>query len=209
MLAGKEVIENREWKGVANSGEEWRLRVGRRKGYDGCMWEKLGTNSRVLIARFRRGRCGFTLIEVLVSMAIVMMVMTAVVAGVSFSVRNTRLSKDRSLAVRYAQEAVEWLRGWRNREGWQVFTDVIRADGDPRVIYCLGSLPGDLDGFVALANGGCGEGDEIEGTKFSREVEMVVEGGGDRVTVETVVSWDEGGETKQSSLRTVMTKWEN
>lgn len=171
-------------------------------------------NLQRLIFKFQRSDtfqrkvdAGFTMVEVLVAVAVVAMVMTAVVAGVSFSVRNTRYARDKSLAVRHAQESIEWIRKLRDENGWSVFSADIDADGS-QVVYCLSSLPATYAEFVLLGNAVCQSTDVLGGdTIYIRE--MRLNKTGSSLAVEVSVTWDEGGQTKEVLQRTTLRDWQN
>ena len=151
------------------------------------------------------GSGGFTIVEVLVAVAVVAMVMTAVVSGVSFSVKNTRFARDQALAVRYTQEALEWIRQVRDESGWRTFTNELGNDGNP-VSYCLMSIPATFAEFVALVNGLCQAGEVIGGTIYTRQMSLDLTGS--EATAEVSVTWDEGGQTKEVLQRSTLYDWQ-
>lgn len=168
---------------------------------------KLIGNNRTIRQSNNNSSSGFTMVEVLVAVAVVAMVMTAVVSGVSFSVKNTRYARDKSLAVRYAQESLEWVRRMRDENGWGVFYADVSADGGT-VVYCLSDLPSVYTEFANLNNSVCDANDVIGGdTIFLREMELVV--GATDIAVEVGVSWDEGGDTKEVVQRTTLRDWQD
>lgn len=150
---------------------------------------------------------GFTMVEVLVAVAVVAMVMTAVVSGVSFSIKNTRYARDKSLAIHYAQESLEWLRKQRDENGWNVFSGDLDADG-AQIVYCLPTLPDTYAGFVALTNSVCQTTDVVGGnTIYIREMTLIKNAAD--LSVEVSVTWDEGGDTKEVVQRTTLRDWQN
>jgi type II secretory pathway pseudopilin PulG len=64
---------------------------------------------------------GQTLIEVLLVTGVMALLLTALVSVMTTSIARNRLSQERSVAVRLAQEGVEWFRGERDRLGWNQF----------------------------------------------------------------------------------------
>jgi len=152
-----------------------------------------------------RGEEGFTLVEVLMAITVVVLVLTAIVSGVSFSVKNTRVSKERAEAVRRAQEAIEWIRSERNADGFKTVYDAIAADGN-HVDYCLASLPTGASGLEGLVGGHCGTSDQIDAGNLTREMHVDLSPGLIEVAVQ--VSWNEGSTTQVSTLRTQIKDWE-
>lgn len=70
----------------------------------------------------KNSRSGQSLIEVVVSMAIVVVVILALVSVTTISIRNASFSRNQSLATKYAQEAIEKVREYRDKNNWQTFT---------------------------------------------------------------------------------------
>lgn len=136
---------------------------------------------------------GQTLIEVVVVAGMVMLVLVALVSGVVMSIANNRISKDRGLATRYAQEGIEWLRGWRDKIGWQPLRDEL-ADG----VYCVNALPETVEGLQSLNPGDCGT-NVISGTELSRSLEINAAGMG-RFDYTSTISWQAGSKVQEVVL---------
>lgn len=100
---------------------------------------------------------GQSLFEVVVALAISTLVIIAVVALASNSIRNTTFSKDKTLAANYAQEATEWLRNQRDTN----IDLFITSSGTTQ--WCISSLSFSIQGK-------CPVGNTISGTNFYREV---------------------------------------
>jgi prepilin-type N-terminal cleavage/methylation domain-containing protein len=83
-----------------------------------------------VLKKFTAAQQGQSLIEVLVALGILGMVLTAVTTMINSSINNAQLSKTQSLATKYAQQAMETLRGVRNRD----YTAFRTYNGT----YCLG-----------------------------------------------------------------------
>ena len=156
-----------------------------------------------------RLNAGFTMVELLVATGVVMLVLAGIGAGVTFSVRNTTFSKEKTLSVRYAQEAVEWLRNQRDVLGWTAFYEVVSADGI-QFNYCLDTLPSNIDDFVAInaedepiTSGNC---DPVENTEYIRSVEVEVVSA-EEIDVKATVGWMNGSEFKTTELNSVLKKW--
>jgi Tfp pilus assembly protein PilV len=110
-----------------------------------------------------RGVWGQSLFEVLFAVAIAAIILVGVVSLSTTSIRNTSYSNNNALATKYAQEAVEWLRGQRD-EGFSIFQNHA-ADS---TIYCLDASP-----FSWGNTGACSGSEFITGTFFLRSVAFV------------------------------------
>lgn len=149
---------------------------------------------------------GFTLIEVLVATSIVIMVLVGISSGVSFAVKNTRFSQEKALSVRYAQEALEWVRSQRDQIGWQGFFSVLDEEGPNQFYYCLPSLPSDISGFRALTSQTTGDCSLIDGTSFDRRLQIVIVNGTEIGFTSTIV-WQDASQQYETSLNTTLREW--
>lgn len=64
---------------------------------------------------------GQTILELVVALGIVALVLTGLIAGVSSSLRFSQNSSFRSLAVKHAQEGIEYVRKLRDTSEWSAF----------------------------------------------------------------------------------------
>ncbi len=83
-----------------------------------------------------RGVQGQSLFEVLFAVAVATIILVGVVSLSTTSIRNTSYSNNNALATKYAQEAVEWLRGERDAD-WSAFYNESSPAGNT---HCLGEL---------------------------------------------------------------------
>ncbi len=133
---------------------------------------------------------GQTIVEVLIAVAVMALVLTAVAAVLSMSVKNSAETRFKAVATQKAQQAVEVYRRERKVLGW---TNFIANVGNGT--YCLNELPTNSDEFKALANGACGEGIAEAGTEFTREA-LVSQPAANVVRVVVTVSWQDGNRTR-------------
>lgn len=156
---------------------------------------------------------GFSMIELIVAVGVVVMVLVTITGGVSVAVRNSRFSKEKSLSVRYAQEAIEWLRKNREVVGWNAFRQIVKADNNNPVSYCITDTDGGVEDFQDLDNvSECGVNQQIDGTIFKRlvTIELISEGCvgcENKMELEVVVSWNDGSQELQSKLTTSLYEW--
>jgi prepilin-type N-terminal cleavage/methylation domain-containing protein len=93
---------------------------------------------------------GFSLIEIVMVIAIVAIVLTGVMLGLSYSTKSTADSKFRSTATAEAQKTIEFLTKQRYVRGWESFASIMDAG-----TYCLNEISD--DNFLPAANeSGCG-----------------------------------------------------
>ncbi|MEK7550712.1 MAG: hypothetical protein AAB535_02925 [Patescibacteria group bacterium] len=136
---------------------------------------------------------GQSLFEVVIALGISAVIITALVALVASSIRNTTFSKDKTVAGSLAQEAVEWLRNQRDQS---ITTFRTNAQGT-RCLKILGW------------SGACQSGDEIIGTKFMREAVFTTSQiSGKTVIVATVkVYWSDSQGSREVRSVTNFTDW--
>lgn len=137
------------------------------------------------------GKCckGQSLVEVVVAAGAMSLLLVALLALMSLSLRNSRLSRDRAAAVAKTAEGVELMRAYRDYD-WNGF--LAKANGTNY------NLPNNWvveDGLGAA----CGPTD-------SRCVRLSPAGG--QVEVAVAVSWAEGGQTFATSQNTQLSLWE-
>lgn len=146
---------------------------------------------------------GQTVVEVLIATAVVAMVMTAVVAGLSLSVRNSAQSRYRAIASKMAQEGLEAYRLQRDRMGYRSFATGVATSGSGR--YCLNNLPTTEEDFSTLTAGACSTGTEVAGTLIKREAVVEVGAGTPpgSIAVTIEVSWTDSSVTRISQVKQI------
>ncbi len=153
---------------------------------------------------------GFSMIELLVAVGVVVLVLVAVSTGVSVSVRNTRFSSEKSVTVRYAQEAVEWLRNQRDILGWRAFYEALDNDNvGGSLKYCLQGLGDTSQDFIDLLHDefGCDQSQLIDNV-YAREADLVLDPSGNEIEVSVSVSWDDGSGNKVTTVKSTLRDWE-
>ena len=83
----------------------------------------------------KRKKQGQSLIEVLTALAIVILVIVALVAGVTYAIRNLTYAKNQALATQYAQEGLEAARKMRDEDPETFFQDGFCNADDPLGIF--------------------------------------------------------------------------
>lgn len=152
----------------------------------------------------RTTQSGQTIIEILIATGVVGLVMTAIAAGLTLSIKNTSQSKYRALATREAQEVIELYRRERSRLGWESFQSGV-ATGT----VCLGAdLPADTQAFLALQPAACDAGDsyELGGANYEREV-LVEAVDPTQVRLTVTVTWLDGTTSRSVELVVELQEW--
>lgn len=150
---------------------------------------------------------GFTLVEIVVATGIVMMTLVGISAGVTFAIKNSRYSKEKSLSVRYAQESIEMLRNQRDTLGWDGFIQALEIQNGQVQNYCLSSIPTTTEDFIRLNQGLIEQchNQKIPDTPFVRSLN--IQRNNDQLNVTSNVTWSNGDENYNSELVTSLHKW--
>jgi len=140
-------------------------------------------------------RQGFSLVEVLIFVAIVSVFFTVAASVSTYMIRNATTNQRKIIALRYAEELVEWLR-IEKEISWGTFSDNSDPFGNNPI--CFNSLDW---------TGNCGLIDNL----YTREVYLKGISTGSlvhQVDVKVEVSWTEAGRTYWVPLNTVFSIWE-
>jgi type II secretory pathway pseudopilin PulG len=148
-------------------------------------------------------RCkGQSLFELVVAVGLVGIVLLALTGLASKSISNAIFSRNRSLASRFNQETLEWVRGTRDA-GWDNFVNnyVKSPSGGNETTWCLPSLNFNL-------RRSCGDGDKIANTSFLREATLTyVSSTPPSVNLLVVVKWSDSTGYHDSRATTIFTNW--
>ncbi|MBW7955914.1 hypothetical protein H3C66_04235 [Patescibacteria group bacterium] len=150
----------------------------------------------------KRKRLGQTIVEVIIATGVVGLVMTAVVAVVTVSVRNASRAKAKALGTKYTQEGIEYFRAQKNLMGWESFVGAIQEGGSTPT-YCLATLPYTQNGGLEnLPNRPCQASEFVDSNDLyqrSANVTLGVLGGQDAVTVTVTTTWEDGDRMTEST----------
>jgi|WetSurSiteA1Bulk_404760.scaffolds.fasta_scaffold00731_2 Tfp pilus assembly protein PilV len=145
---------------------------------------------------------GQSLFEVVVAISVITLIIVAMIILTTTSIRNNSYSRNKTVASRYSQEAIEWLRGQRDAS-WPTFYG--KTSTIPRY-YCFKVSP--LTPTWPSA-GLCGDSDYINSnTIFKRQLTLTRDPlNGDFIIADVAVSWTDGqGEHKAESV-TYFSDW--
>lgn len=143
---------------------------------------------------------GQSLFEVVVALAIITLILVAIVALGTLSIRNVSFSRNQTLATRLAQTTVEWLRGERDKD-WNTFKDRAVQAPTSAIPFCFETL------VWPSAPRKCGSGEKVAGTVFTREVYFPLSLDENSVQAEVVVSWSDAQGFHEAKSSTYFTNW--
>lgn len=154
----------------------------------------------------RSRKKGSTLIEVLISIAVVVLVLITIVAGGTLVTKNRRFSSDQALSTKYSQEVAEWAKNMRNTMGWKAFYDTVTAKGSPAIV-CLPTLPATPLEFDGLSPGACADDDVIVDTQYRRAVQFAVLSPSE-IAVTGLVDWTDNDQDHQTRAEAILQEWQ-
>lgn len=144
------------------------------------------TNNQKPIIKHTSGQSMF---EVIIALFIIAMIIVGVVSLTTISVSNSVFSRNKTLAGKYSQEAIEWLRSQR-----EVNFSVFKTNATGT--WCLSSL-------AFSSHSACGS--SITGTIFKRQVTFTVVTNPTIIKAEVTTSWDDSKGTHQAVSTTEFT----
>ncbi|KKR09835.1 MAG: hypothetical protein UT38_C0019G0003 [Microgenomates group bacterium GW2011_GWA2_39_19] len=133
---------------------------------------------------------GQGLFELVVAMGIGVLVMTSLVKLITVSIKNTTFAKNQSLATRYAQEGIEWIRGQRD-VSWSTLLTYSSDDANPT--WCINTLNWNTHSVCSST---------ISSTIFSRKLTLdkTSNSNVDLIEATVVVDWPDGNITHNSRV---------
>ncbi len=141
---------------------------------------------------------GSSLVEIVIVTGVMGLVLTAIVAGLTLSLKTNAEAEYRAQAVKRSQNAMEVFRRERTVRGWDTFLASF-TDG---ATYCLAELPEPSAEFVS---GECEDGQSIvvSGIDFYREATIDIDTttpSDPQVRVQINTTWDSGGGERNVEL---------
>jgi len=151
---------------------------------------------------------GQSLIEVVVAVGITTLLSVALLSVVSISIKNSRVARDRTIAVELAQGGIELMRTYRDYN-WTTFSGKASVGGTDWVlaenwIVEVGLTDENCDADTKMSEAG-------NFSNYSRCVNLISEMSGlDVVAVDVVItiSWNEGDQIKEVVQSTRLSKWQ-
>lgn len=140
---------------------------------------------------------GQSLIEVVVAIGAMSLLLVALLTTISFSIRNSRIAKDRTQAVALSSEGIELMRAYRDYNFNTFFAEARIDNYDLPYSWVV------EDGLAA----DCSE-TEFEIRDFFRRCVKLTSIDLTSVDVEVTVEWQEGSQVKQAIQNTRLSLWE-
>ncbi len=134
---------------------------------------------------------GQSLFELVFALGMVGLILVALMSLSIKAVSNSTFSRNKTLSIRYNQQALEWLRGERDRD-WTIFKS--QANGSTK---CLDDLSWKTNPCTT---------EKINGTIFTRETTLSSLAT-DRVEATVETSWSDPSGTHISRSSTIFTNW--
>ncbi len=144
---------------------------------------------------------GQSLVEVVVTTAIAMLILVALVAGATVAVRNIQYSRTRARAMELNRQATEWLRSERAK-GWSEFMFNLNFGGNNEAYYCLNNTTD----FNFNNPGQCDSLDYLIDSTFKRQVNVVKESQ-DKIKLTLTTSWTDSQGEHREEVVTYFTRW--
>lgn len=164
----------------------------------------------------RKGRQGFSIVEVLVVTVLVGVSLTAVASVLTVSTKNAAQVRFRAIATTRAQEAMEYFDRANVTTGWTSFTAPFAYPPPTGTLptaattYCLYQLPGPTQSIATITAGNCNAAQVIQenGGAFTRYAKIwkTPNPNPNRLYVHIIVSWQDGSRTASVSLQRVFTR---
>ena len=142
----------------------------------------------------KRTNAGFSLLEILVSVAILASVLTGIMLMLSYSIKSDSEAKMRTTAKDLIQEGTDIFRRERDRLGWSMMYD--QLDGLDGSEFCFNDPhEPDYDNiFKDLSPGGCSSfAIDVAGASQPFKREIVISplvAAQEEIEVEMIVSWE-------------------
>lgn len=141
-----------------------------------------------------KSNSGQTLAEIVIVIGIVMLLVTGLVIGATASLKSAQFGRSKSLAVNYAQDAIEVVRSLRDA-GWSDFLNYASQNGG---VWCLDSN----ENWSQAPGGTCPV--SLNNT-YSRKVTFTWND--PTMKIDILVSWSVGTHNYDTSLTTYFTNW--
>lgn len=143
---------------------------------------------------------GSSLIEILVATGVVGLILTAITASLTYSIKLNAEARYRDLATQAASQAMEVIRREKALRSWQGFSTIFFSGGS-EAIYCLAALPGIQEAPIA---GACDPDDSLDlnvGQNFKRTAYVTTAGApiATSVSVKIKVYWNANTDNDDAS----------
>lgn len=133
---------------------------------------------------------GSSLIELLIAAAVIGLVLTAISAGLVYSIKTTAATKNRDYATQQANLILEVFSRERSALGWDEFSSKSTA----QATFCFATIPAIGEAFDP---GACSASEVVTSanTEFTREAD-VIPVAAERIRVEARITWSYDGQDR-------------
>ena len=154
---------------------------------------------------------GFTLMEVIIAIAVIITALITLIALISFVVSGLRPAEFRLIAVNLAQEGLEivrnirdsnWLSYKRAPENWR---DGL-STGDYRAQYNQFALLSWADSFLKIDSNGFYQYDSGSDTSFKRKI-TIEHMGNNQIKAVSEITWQEKGKSYSVEAESRLYNW--
>ncbi len=144
---------------------------------------------------------GQSLVEVMVAVAVVTIALVGLTKTISYSLSNTQYARNKTLAVKYSQEALEWVRNYRDSSvSWTAFLTGTTLSSNSSVTFCINTLSWS-------SPGNCGASYGLN-SKYNREITLTkVSGNQNEIKAAVSLTWNQGASVKTETVTTTFTNW--
>jgi type II secretory pathway pseudopilin PulG len=143
---------------------------------------------------------GQSLIEVVIALGIVVALSTALITAGLITQRSSRTAQYNSQATRLAQQNIEQIRIFRDRQGFSAISDgscfTIDASSPDPAIWTLSTAMCPTGESLILGN-----------IQFNRRISISPDGS-DKKIIEVTVSWEDSGGVQVVKNETILGDWE-
>lgn len=138
---------------------------------------------------------GQTLVEAIISISVVVLLVTGLIAGTTASLKTSQSGRSRDQAVKLAEEGIEYARSLRDLS-WSTLSGY---SGD----YCYDA--GAQTPLVATLTSSCDTKKTTADTVYTRLITF--SGSGNSKTIVSTVSFVENAKVQSVTLTTQLTEW--
>ena len=154
---------------------------------------------------------GQSLFEVVLAIGLIGMILVSVVSLASLYVKTTNSSKVKSLASKFSQEGIEWIRSQRDQD-WTTFAS--KSSAGTR-IWCISDLTWPAGSSPWYCNHS-GSWDYIPDPDnpaldsiYKREVFLTTLVAGTTIEAQVFVYWDDDSGYHEVRTSTILTRWKD
>jgi len=140
---------------------------------------------------------GQSLAEVTIAVSVVILIITGLIVGTTASLKTSQFNRSRSIAVKYAQEAMERARKLRDG-GWTTFQSYGSATGNT---WCLDGAGQWIDVPTIC------EVNSYLDNVFNRTVLFTWDSVNDRMRIDISVAWADVNRDHTVTLSSILTQW--